>query len=298
MNRWFLVIMAVVAAVSVTAIFSGCGCTSSTAGEDTLTRVKNEQVLRIGYANEAPFAFLDDATGEVTGEAPEIAKHIAKQMGVARVEGVLTEWGALIPGLKAGRYDVIAAGMYITPERAEQVLFTNPTYGLGEGFLVKAGNPLAVHSYADVAKHETARFGVVAGTVEHGYAKSCGIADDRVVVFPDNPAAVAGLVADRVDVVGLTALTCADLLGKKGDRPIERAEPFVDPEIDGKTVRGYGAFAVRNGDEALRDAFNVQLAAFLGTEAHLTLVKPFGFGPGELPQGKTVADIIGSEKAP
>ena len=48
------------------------------------------------------------------------------KLGVKKVDAVLTEWGALIPGLKAGRFDVIAAGMYITPERCKQVAFADP----------------------------------------------------------------------------------------------------------------------------------------------------------------------------
>jgi polar amino acid transport system substrate-binding protein len=39
---------------------------------------------------------------------------------------VLTEWGSLIPGLNAGRFDIITAGMYITPKRCKNVAFTDP----------------------------------------------------------------------------------------------------------------------------------------------------------------------------
>lgn len=276
---------------------ASCGCSSQPA-ENTLTRIKNEKVLRVGYANEAPFAYLDQGTGEVTGEAPAIAKYIAAKLGVEKVEGVLTEFGALIPGLQAGRYDVIAAGMYITPARAQEVLFSAPTYSLGEGFLVKTGNPLALHSYDDVAKHETARLGVVSGTVEHGYAKKLGVPAERIVIFPDNTAAVAGLETDRVDVVGCTRLTCLDLLSKSADRPIALVEPFTNPVIDGVPARGYGAFAMRTGDEALRDAFNAELKTFLGSDEHAALVKPFGFGPSEQTKGKTLAEVLSEQGKP
>jgi Bacterial extracellular solute-binding proteins, family 3 len=37
--------------------------------------------------------------------------------------GVLTKFGALIPGLRAGRFDMIAATMYITPPYRKQVQF-------------------------------------------------------------------------------------------------------------------------------------------------------------------------------
>ena len=32
--------------------------------------------------------------------------------------------GFVIPGLNAGRFDLIAAGLFITPERCEQVAFS------------------------------------------------------------------------------------------------------------------------------------------------------------------------------
>jgi polar amino acid transport system substrate-binding protein len=35
-------------------------------------------------------------------------------MGIHQIEVVTTDFGSLIPGLQAGRFDVIAAGMYRT----------------------------------------------------------------------------------------------------------------------------------------------------------------------------------------
>ena len=51
--------------------------------------------MRIGYANETPFAYtaLD---GSVTGESPEIVRKIFEHMGVEKINPVLTEWGSLI----------------------------------------------------------------------------------------------------------------------------------------------------------------------------------------------------------
>lgn len=88
---------------------------------DTLEKIKDSNSVRIGYANETPFAYtaLD---GSVTGESPEIVRKVFERMEIGTIKPVLTEWGSLIPGLRAGRFDLIAAGMYITPERCKQVL--------------------------------------------------------------------------------------------------------------------------------------------------------------------------------
>ena len=70
-------------------------------------------------------------------------------MGIAEVDGVLTEFGSLIPGLKAGRFDIIAAGMFVKPDRCAQILFSEPTYAIGQAFAVKAGNPEGHRDYAE-----------------------------------------------------------------------------------------------------------------------------------------------------
>ena len=63
-------------------------------------------------------------------------RKVFERMEIGTIKPVLTEWGSLIPGLRAGRFDLIAAGMYITPERCKQVLFTDPHYRLLDTLLV------------------------------------------------------------------------------------------------------------------------------------------------------------------
>lgn len=249
----------------------------------TLEAIEQGQVVRIGYANEAPYGYLDTRTGEVDGEAPRIAKEILQRMGVTRVEPVVAEFGSLIPGLKAGRFDLIAAGMYITPARCRQIAFSHPTYRIGEAFMVRRGNPLKLHSFEDVAASGTARLGVVGGAIEDQYARSVGIAESQLFRFPDNVSAVTGMLTGRIDAFAATELTVHDLLHKAASEQLERAEPFRNPRIDGQTVMGYGAFGFRTDDEAFRDRFDGHLRDFLGTEAHLRLVAPFGIGRENIP---------------
>lgn len=272
------------------------GCTAKAPSDHgakptSLAQVRDRGVLRVGYANEAPFAYMDQDRGRLTGEAPEIAREMARRLGVAKVEGVLTEFGALIPGLKAGRFDVIAAGMYITPPRCREIAFSNPTYRIGEAFMVRGGNPLDLHGYANVAAHPKARLGVVVGTVERGYARELGVPDDRLLVLPDAPSAVAALQAGRIDAFGGTRLTIDNLLGKLKSDAVERAAPFHDPVIDGTPAVGYGAFGFRKADDGLRTAFNRHLGDFIGTAAHLDMVRPFGFSAATLP-GDTTAEAL------
>jgi polar amino acid transport system substrate-binding protein len=234
---------------AVVLLLAGCSQESEESGAadagDTLQKARQAGKIRVGFANEAPYAYIDSATERLTGEAPEIARAILKRLGVNEIEGVLTEFGSLIPGLQAERFDIIAAGMYILPERCKQVTFSNPTYGIGEAFLVKSGNPKGLHSYEGLAEPPAAVLGVVAGTVERGYARKTNVPDERVKVFPDAPSAVAGVAASRIDAYAGTSLTIQGIISKTTDGAVERATPFTDPVIDGKSVRGYGAFAFR-----------------------------------------------------
>lgn len=275
-------------------VASGCSDQADSPGKDepgALERAQQAGTIRVGYANEAPYAYLESASGRLTGEAPEIARAVLARMGIRGVEGVLTEFGSLIPGLKAGRFDIIAAGMYILPQRCKEIAFSNPTYSVGEAFVVADGNPLRLSSYEDLARHADARLGVVAGTVERDYSRRTGVPDDRVVVFPDAPSALEGVIAGRVDAFAGTSLTVNNLLARANSPRVERAQPFSDPVIDGKAARGYGAFGFRKSDGKLIAAFNDALARFIGTPAHLELVKPFGFTLAELPGGATAAEL-------
>ena len=96
--------------------------------QSTLEEAKANGYIRVGFANEAPFGFATPA-GELTGEAPEVAKAVLAKMGIGEVDGVLTEFGSLIPGLKAGRFDIIAAGMFVNPARCNEIAFSEPSYG-------------------------------------------------------------------------------------------------------------------------------------------------------------------------
>jgi polar amino acid transport system substrate-binding protein len=251
----------------------------------TLDKVKDSSSVRIGYANETPFAYtaLD---GSVTGESPEIVKKIFERMGVEKINPVLTEWGSLIPGLRASRFDLIAAGMYITPERCKQVLFTDPHYQLPDTLLVKTGNPKGLHSYEDIAK-SGAKVAIMSGTVNLGYARNSGITDEQILQVPDTTAQLQAVRAGRADAAVGTQLTMKGLADKGGDSVEAIAEFKDDP-----AHTGYGALAFRPEDKELRDAVNAELKKWLGSEEHLATVGPFGFDQSNITD-KTAAELCG-----
>jgi polar amino acid transport system substrate-binding protein len=280
---------AAIALVTLGLVVACSGGGGGSADMSTLEQIQEAGVIKVGYANEAPYAYQDES-GNLTGEAPEIARAVLADMGVTEIEGVLTEFGSLIPGLQAGRFDMIAAGMYIRPERCEQIAFSDPTYGIGEGFVVAEGNPMGLASYDDILNNPDATLGVVAGAVEQGYAEALGIPEKQVEIFPDAPSAVEAVKAGRIDAYGGTSLTVQDMVDKSPGG-VERAKDFIDPVIDGESVKGYGAFGFRQEDEEFRNAFNERLSAYIGTPEHLETVRPFGFTENDLP-GDATAEAL------
>lgn len=263
--------------------------TSTAMAENTLQKIKKKKFIRVGFANEAPYSYAT-SSGKLTGESPTVFKYAMKKLGVDEVDGVLTEWGALIPGLKAGRFDAIVASMYITPKRCEQILFTNPTYGIGEAFVVKKGNPDGINTYKD-ATIKNKKIAFIAGTAEIEHAKMAGLKMEQRVIVPDFASAVAAVKSGRVSAAAYTSLTAKDLASK--DDAIERATPFTFTH-NGKKYRGEGSFGFRKEDTALRDAVNAILDDFIGSKEHLDMVKEFGFDASNLPE-KTAAQHCAGE---
>jgi len=241
--------------------------------------------VRIGYAPEPPFSFrLPD--GRLTGSGPEVARRVFTAMGIREIQGVESEFGALIRDLKAGRFDVIANGMFVLPDRCREVTFSEPFFKAGAGFAVRPGNPANLHGFDDVAASSSVRLGVVAGAVELNYARASGVDDRQLVLFPDAAAAASGVKAGRVDAFAAMGVTVEDLV-RRSPRQLERASPFRNPSIGGRSFLDHGGFGFRPGDAELREGFNRNLLDLLQSPEYLDLIEPFGFTRADLPDRKT-----------
>src|SRR4051794_637804 len=144
------------------------------AAPGTLERLRQAGAVTVGIAGEAPYGFTDER-GEVTGESVEVARAVLGRIGIGRVEPVTVGFGELISGLTLSRrFDLIAAGMVITPERCRAAAFSEPDYTAATALLVARGNPAAVATLEDVRDMDL-RIAVLDGSVQQGYASSSGI---------------------------------------------------------------------------------------------------------------------------
>ncbi|MDL4770897.1 MULTISPECIES: ectoine/hydroxyectoine ABC transporter substrate-binding protein EhuB [Thermomonosporaceae] len=273
----------VLLSAAVPLVAAGCSTTdpdTEKAGGGTLARATKDKKIVVGFAPEPPYGFKDKS-GKLTGEAPELARAVFKELGIDNVEGVQVDFGGLVGGLKAKRFDVIAAGMFITPERCAEVAFADPEYVAKSAFLVPKGNPKGLLKAEDPGK-KGAKVGVLTGAVEGGYAEKLGVKKDDIKTF-DSPAnAFEGLKAKRIDAIWLTRISLADLMSKHQGEAYEVTEPFV-PVIGGKEQFGAGAFAFRKGDADLLKAFNDQLTKLKQANGLLPIIQPFGFSQAEIP---------------
>src|SRR5699024_3899445 len=87
---------------------------STDGGGGVLAEIQESGTVTVGFANEKPYAYEED--GDLKGAAVDIATAVFAELGVDNVEGHLADFGQLIPGLNAKHFDVITAGMAITPE--------------------------------------------------------------------------------------------------------------------------------------------------------------------------------------
>ena len=252
---------------------------AASAGADTLDSVKSAGKVVAGYANTVPFSYLDDK-GELTGQAIELARAAFGAMGIAEVEGVLIDFPGLIPALQASQFDVIAASMAIRPARCEQILFSEPYSALPMVLVYKDGTSGEFSSFETLAA-SGASFGVQSGAVELQLAKAAGVSN--IVEFPDLASLRDGVRVGRADVMMSISIAVPSTLEALGAG--FSAGPAFAPMVDGKPQVNFQAFGFRKGDEALRDAFNAEVAKMRASGELAKLFEPFGITQADIDLG-------------
>jgi polar amino acid transport system substrate-binding protein len=257
--------------------------------QSTLDRARKEGYIRVGFPNQVPYAYADEK-GLLTGADAVIARMVVQKMGIKEMDGVLTEFASLIPGLKAGRFDIVLA-MFVNPQRCAQVAFSESIYRVGQGIVVRSGNPLKVRNYDDLIKRNDIRIAVMAGAVQMSNLKKLGVPESRISSFPDGPSAIAAVSSGRADVFTISDLPARRLLAAAGPSAgLEMVPAFAPPIVDGRPAQGHSAFAFRPEDGDLQREFDKTLAEVMATPAFLEAVAPFGLTRDNLPDSKT-ADL-------
>lgn len=258
-------------------LLAGCSSGGGDAEGNTLEQAKKDGTITLAIASEQPYSWVED--GEPTGATIAMHEQIFKSLGIDNIEIEEVAWDNLIPGLNAGRWDVVSAGMSILPDRCEEAAFSDPEIMYTTTLAVPKGNPKDLSDLDSVAAAGDIKLAVQSGAIEDGYAKDLGITNTVQV-----DSASAGLEAVQAGLADAFALTAVSLNWMTEDMDdLETTEAFVQT-IDSVEQIGAGATVFRKGDTELLKAYNKELAKITGDEAsYLDLVEPFGFTAENLP---------------
>lgn len=279
-------------------LLTACGGDSETAteaqgedGEGRLEQLQEAGTVKVGFANEEPYAY-QDANGELKGAAVDIAEAVFAELGVENMESQLADFSQLIPGLQAGQFDVITAGMAINGDRCENALFGEPSMQYGEGVVVEAGNPHDIQSYEDIANNPDLTVVVMEGATEIEFLQQEGVDPDQITTASDIPATFSAVQAGRADVTTGTEMTVRMAFESADTEDLELVESFEQPEIEG--VPSYGAEAFNLNDQELRDAYSEKLNELKedGTIEELLEANGFSAESNMVPAGEVTTEQV------
>jgi len=131
------------------ALLALCVALPGIAAAGSLDDILDRGTLRVGMEpGYMPFE-LTNKQGDIVGFDVDIAKRMAKAMGV-KLELVNTAWDGIIPALMTKKFDVIMSGMTLTQERNMKINFAQPYIVIGQTILLKKDLAGKVKSYKDL----------------------------------------------------------------------------------------------------------------------------------------------------
>ena len=232
----------IAASLAAVTLITGCGGTGSTDKKDA---AKDQKTLILGTeATFPPFESVEN--DKIVGFDIDLMQAICDKLGY-KMEIKNIGFDALIPALRSGQIDVIAAGMDATPDRRKQVDFTDVYYHGGYVIVVKKDNT-TITGYDSIAgKTVGAQVGAKAGEIA---------ADHGAVLkqFDTNSQGWMELEAGTVDAISIDMAVAQDYINHGGADKIK---------IVGEPVTSRGvAMAVSKDKPELLKQINDTLTEF------------------------------------
>ena len=187
-----------------------------------------------GYA---PFEYVRD--GKVVGYDMELVARFCEACGYG-LEIVDMNFDAILPSVQAGKCDFAAAGISVTPERAESVLFSEPSFSGGTVMMVLKDASADAEAAAGSTRwqdYNGKRLGLLVGPLMEDAAKEY-FPDSEVLLFNSYPDCVAALLSGKID---------AYLGDEPGLKSLHAEQPEIDYIHDRITQNNY-SFAFRKND--------------------------------------------------
>lgn len=246
--RRFPWVVAVIAAIAILAV--ACGDDDDSGDGDSadateFTTVADGKLTVCTDQPYQPFEFIDD-DGNYTGFDMELLRAIATNLDLELV-GQDEAFDGIWLAPEAGKCDLVASAMTITPERAEAALFSDPYFDANQSLLVTSEN---AETYTDLASLDGKTIGVQAGTTGETYATENKPASTTIKAFDGGDALFPALVSGSVDAI-------VQDFPVNLDRANQDDQFAVTAEFE--TGEQYG-FATKKSSTALMDAVNGELA--------------------------------------
>lgn len=221
-----------------------------------------------------PFNMLDTA-GNLTGFDMDVVREVCVRMKVT-CQITAQAWDGIIPGLQAGKYDAIVAGMSITAERQQAVAFTQSYATTPAYFVALADSPLsrlslglerinldevdtteeaAIAALRDALKGRTV--GVQAATIHANFVEDVLGKAVTIRRYDTQENLALDLAAGRIDVGLADSIAWEAFL----DSDAGKKAGFVGPGIDGGLFGKGMGIAIRKDEDKLLDALNAALAS-------------------------------------
>ena len=245
--------------------FAGCSSTDETASNDNTAANNSSDLIMGTNAAFVPFEFVtsNGLVGEFDGVDVVIASKVAEKLGKnLKIEDM--EFEGLIASLSSGKVDFVAAGMSITPDRQQNVDFSDTYYTATQVMLVSNTNT-DITSSEDLKNGKTV--GVVLGyTGDSVVTESLQIPEDKIVRANRAVDIAQDVVNGKLDAVVMDKTTGEAIAEKTGLKVVEDAAAFEQEEY---------AIAVKKGNTELLETINSVLAEMKANDEIEQLVEKY-----------------------
>jgi len=161
-----------------------------------------------------PFEYSED--GELVGFDIDLASEAIERAGYEVGDWVDIQFGSLIPSVKEGDLDLIAAGMTINPDRKEQIAFSNPYWESSQAVLVQEGGDFQPGSLEDLAgKRVGAQSGTTGESEVEDLISGGTISDSDYQQYDNYTLAVQDLENGNVDAVVIDVPVAESFAGNR-----------------------------------------------------------------------------------
>jgi polar amino acid transport system substrate-binding protein len=211
-----------------------------------------QQSLKVAGQDVSPWAIHDNNTNTSSGIYVDLMNAIAKDAGLSQVQYQVMIFDDLIPAVTSGKIDVIATNMAITPERKQQVDFSNPIYNAPAEAVVVLASDTAV--YRTLADLKGLPVGAQKGSIQVPLLQRTG-GFSEIKVYDTMEDAWAAVASGSVKAA-ITPGTVTMYATKQGQLPNLR----IVSSFESSSPRPQHGIAVKKGNSALLGKINDSLA--------------------------------------